>query len=184
MTSERGMHLTLSLAGHGFHPAAWRVSTLPDGPGLLPDYRGLLAQAEAATLDAAWFGPCPLPAAAVAEAGLEAVMPDPLPRLASLIGHSSRIGLGGAVYLGHTEPFHTARAFAVLDNFTAGRSALLADTLGTDQQPEDFAHTPRTEAYPRAAEYLEVVARLWESWEADAIRADKPSGIFADGMKV
>src|SRR4051794_35335523 len=103
MTSERGMHLTLSLAGHGFHPAAWRVSTLSDGPGLLPDYRGLVAQAEAATLDAVWFVPSPLPAAALAAGGLEAVMPDPLPRLASLIGHCRRIGLGGSVYLGHTE---------------------------------------------------------------------------------
>lgn len=186
MTTDAGMHLTLSLAGHGFHPAAWRVSTLPDGRGLLPDYRGLVALAETATLDAILLPPTPFGPAALASGALEAVQPDPLPRLASLIAHSSRIGLGGAVYVGHTEPYHTARAFAVLDGFCAGRSALLADTQGADQHAADFAHAPRpaAEAYARAGEYLDVVAKLWESWDRDAVRNDKPAGIFVDGMKV
>ncbi len=186
MSSDTGMHLTLSLAGHGFHPAAWRVSTLPNGPGLLPDYRALAAQAEAATLDAIFFPPAPLPPDAWQAGALESLAPDPLPRLASLIARTTRIGLGGSVYLGHTEPFHTARAFAVMDGLSAGRTAMLADTIGADQQPADFAHHPlaAAQAYPRAAEYLDIVAKLWESWEPDAVLADKPSGHYADGMKV
>ncbi len=186
MIANGMMHITLSLAGHGAHPAAWRVSSLPRGPGLLPDWRPMVAMAEAAALDAVFFGPWPQPPGALADHALEVLMPDPLPIIASLIPRSSRIGLGGSVYIAHTEPFHTARAFAVMDNLSDGRTALLADTQGADQQPGDFAHAPRPadQAYGRAAEYLEVVARLWESWEADAILADKPSGHYADGMRV
>lgn len=180
------LHLTVSLVGHGAHPAAWRASTLPRGPGLLPDWRGMVAMAEAAALDAVLFGPWPHRPGQLAEAALEVLMPDPLPIMASLIPRSGRIGLCGSVHIAHTEPFHTARAFAVMDNLSAGRTAMLADTEGYDQQPADFAHAPRAveQAHDRAAEYLEVVARLWESWEADAIMADKPSGHYADGMRV
>jgi alkanesulfonate monooxygenase SsuD/methylene tetrahydromethanopterin reductase-like flavin-dependent oxidoreductase (luciferase family) len=180
------LHLLASLAGYGFHPAAWRVSNLADGPGQLPDHRDLVRRAEAACLDAVLFGPAPSTPGLLETGAHAALAPDPLPQMGALITRTRRIGLAGSVYIGHTEPFHTARAFAVMDNLSSGRTALLADTEGLDQRPADFAHAPRdaAEAYPRAAEYLEVVARLWESWEPDAIQADKPSGNYADGMKV
>jgi FMN-dependent oxidoreductase (nitrilotriacetate monooxygenase family) len=38
--------------------------------------------------------------------------------------------------------------------------------------------------YERAAEYLEVVKALWDSWEDDAVLLDRKSGYFADPAKV
>ncbi len=178
------MHLTLSLTGHGFHPAGWRQSSAP----ALPGYRAPLQRAEAAGLDAVLLGPALGSPALLLSGGTDAVQLDPMPLLGSLVPHSQRIGLGAAVFMSHTEPFHTARAFAVLDNLSAGRTAWCVDTLQLDQAQADFAHrpSPPTAAtrYARALEYIQVVKQLWDSWQDDTIIADKASGIFAHGTRV
>jgi FMN-dependent oxidoreductase (nitrilotriacetate monooxygenase family) len=38
--------------------------------------------------------------------------------------------------------------------------------------------------YERAAEFLDVVFRLWDSWQDDAILLDRSSGIFADPSRI
>jgi alkanesulfonate monooxygenase SsuD/methylene tetrahydromethanopterin reductase-like flavin-dependent oxidoreductase (luciferase family) len=176
------MHLTLSLTGHGFHPMGWRHSSAP----ALPGYRDPLRRAEAAMLDAVLLGPALGSPGLLLSGGTDAVQLDPMPLLGSLVPHSQAIGLGASVFMSHTEPFHTARAFAVLDNLSAGRTAWCVDTRQMDYAAADFAHTPLPAAarYARAREYIGVVQRLWDSWEDDAIIADKASGIFAHGTKV
>jgi FMN-dependent oxidoreductase (nitrilotriacetate monooxygenase family) len=42
------------------------------------------------------------------------------------------------------------------------------------------AHPEREERYRRAHEFLEVVTKLWDGWEPDAIVVDKESGRYAD----
>ncbi len=176
------MHLTLSLTGHGCHPAAWRQSS---GPAL-PGYRAPMQRAEAAGLDAVLLGPALGSPGLLLSGGADAVQLDPMPLLGSLVPHSRVIGLGASVFMSHTEPFHTARAFAVLDNLSAGRTAWCVDTQQLDYVAADFGHLPLSVAarYARAREYIEVVKQLWDSWQDDTIIADKPSGIFAHGTKV
>jgi long-chain alkane monooxygenase len=38
--------------------------------------------------------------------------------------------------------------------------------------------------YDIADEYLEVVCRLWDSWEPDAVVRDREWGVYADFSKV
>ncbi|XBS71548.1 NtaA/DmoA family FMN-dependent monooxygenase [Acerihabitans sp. KWT182] len=46
-------------------------------------------------------------------------------------------------------------------------------------------HLPRhTDRYARAAEFVEVVQGLWDSWEDDALILDRASGRFADVDKI
>ncbi|MFK4633217.1 FMN-dependent oxidoreductase (nitrilotriacetate monooxygenase family) [Bradyrhizobium elkanii] len=45
-------------------------------------------------------------------------------------------------------------------------------------------HPPHHERYERAREYLDVITRLWDSWEDDAVVNDPASGIFADTGKI
>ncbi len=185
--TEHPMHLTTSLNGHGAHPAAWRVASLRAAPGRAPDYRPLARQADAGLLDAIFFGPSGATPAYTLSGAADTIQLDPMPLIGSLIGATSHIGLGASVYLRHTEPFHTARAFAVMDRFSGGRTAWLVDTEGTDQQEADFGHgKPLTEAehYERAAEYIDVVTKLWGSWREDALRADKETGWFADSSRI
>ena len=57
-------------------------------------------------------------------------------------------------------------------------SDLAAQNYGLDQQIE---HDRR---YEKAEEFVDVVRRLWRSWEPDAIREDAEGGVFADHTKV
>ena len=59
---------------------------------------------------------------------------------------------------------------------TAGDDA--ARNFGLDAQP---AHLTR---YDRAAEFVEVSKKLWDSWDDDAIVADKESGVHARDDRV
>jgi alkanesulfonate monooxygenase SsuD/methylene tetrahydromethanopterin reductase-like flavin-dependent oxidoreductase (luciferase family) len=181
------MKLTLSLSGHGQHPAAWRVSALARGPLQVPRYEGVVRAAEQAALDAVLFvPPAGAPERLLAGDG-DAIQIDTMPLIASLIARTDRIGLGATVYMAQTQPFHTARAFAVMDNLSAGRSAWLVDTEGADQQEADFGHAVdrgRAAHYARAAEYIEVAGKLWDSWEDGAVVADKEAGLFADSTRI
>ena len=44
--------------------------------------------------------------------------------------------------------------------------------------------TERPGRYERLEEYMELCYKLWDSWEPDAIIADKESGVYADPAKV
>ena len=50
--------------------------------------------------------------------------------------------------------------------------------MGLDEAP---AHDVR---YDRADEFMEIVHGHWDTWEADAIVADRSSGLYARGDKV
>jgi alkanesulfonate monooxygenase SsuD/methylene tetrahydromethanopterin reductase-like flavin-dependent oxidoreductase (luciferase family) len=172
------MHLTLSLAGYGRHAAAWRVSSLAGQSGALPRYDAVIAQAQAALFDGVFLA---------SRRGADALQPDTLPMLGTLVAQTSHIGLGATVDIAHTEPFHTARAFAVLDNLSSGRTAWLLDLAVPAAGDPDFAHRPALDAeahHARAEEYIGVAMRLWDSWEQDAVVVDKTAGIFADDSKI
>jgi alkanesulfonate monooxygenase SsuD/methylene tetrahydromethanopterin reductase-like flavin-dependent oxidoreductase (luciferase family) len=53
-----------------------------------------------------------------------------------------------------------------------------AANFGLDQIPQ---HSNR---YQRAGEFIDVVTRLWDSWDDGALLFDKPRGLFADADKV
>ncbi|WGF90880.1 LLM class flavin-dependent oxidoreductase [Marinivivus vitaminiproducens] len=182
------MHLTLSLSGYGFHPAGWRASSLMRESQTLPQYEALVRQAEESGLDAVLFLPPGGGPDYVLAGTTDAVQIDTLPLLGTMVPRTERIGLGASVSITQTEPFHTARAFAVLDNLSSGRTACIVDTRGSSHQAADFGHrtlpSNTDESCARTAEYLEVAQKLWDSWEDDAVVADKQNGLFADSNRI
>lgn len=115
-------------------------------------------------------------------------------RVAPLTSH---IGLVPTVVVTHTEPFHIAKAIATLDYVSSGRAGVQvrvsarpdeADHFGRRTLPRiDFAEatTPQAQAligdlFAETADYVEVVRRLWDSWEDDAEIRDVASGRFVD----
>jgi FMN-dependent oxidoreductase (nitrilotriacetate monooxygenase family) len=90
--------------------------------------------------------------------------------------------------LTYEHPYPFARRASTLDHLTKGRfgwnivSGYLnsaARNFGFDQQ------TRHDDRYELAEEYMEVCYKLWErSWEHDAVRRDRKSGLFADPAKV
>lgn len=45
-------------------------------------------------------------------------------------------------------------------------------------------HPPHADRYRQAIEFVDVVTKLWDSWEDDAIVADKESGLFAETDRI
>ncbi len=112
---------------------------------------------------------------------------EPITILSALAAATSHIGLVATLTVSYSEPFNVARQFASLDHISDGRAgwnivtSWLGDTAANFSKSEHPAHNVR---YGIAAEYLDVVQGLWDSWEDDAHVADKESGVFVDPEKL
>ncbi|WP_342130298.1 LLM class flavin-dependent oxidoreductase [Hydrogenophaga sp. OTU3427] len=112
---------------------------------------------------------------------------EPLTILSALAAVTSRIGLVATVTASYSEPFTVARQFASLDHISGGRAGWNVVTSWLDGsarnygRPEHYAHDVR---YRLAAEHLDVVQGLWDSWEDDALLRDKATGRFFDKDKL
>lgn len=112
---------------------------------------------------------------------------EPLTILAALAAATSKIGLVATLTVSYSEPFNVARQFASLDHISGGRAgwnvvtSWLEGTAANFSKPSHLAHDTR---YRLAAEYLDVVQGLWDSWEDGALVHDKASGKFLDPAKL
>ncbi|MEV5646657.1 LLM class flavin-dependent oxidoreductase [Nocardia sp. NPDC052254] len=171
--------LGVELSGTGVHPASWRRTdsraeelftaeywldaiTAVDRAGFdlafLPDSFG--------SHGAGGFGP------------LDAVA------LAARAAAATRtVGLVPQATVTHTEPFHISKAIASLDYATFGRAgwevavspgAEQAGLFGRKGEQDD------TSLWREANEAIEVVTRLWDSWDDDAEIRDQATGRFVD----
>ena len=85
------------------------------------------------------------------------------------------------VNAGITPPYLAARQAATLQHLSGDRFGINVVTdVGSARHVglEPVAHDA---AYDRAEEWIDVVRRLWRSWDADALVADPGTGHFADG---
>ena len=181
------MHLTVSLSASGYHPVSWRVSEAPEKPSAA-HFEALARTAERGKLDAVLLGH-PVPELALRESGyVNRLQLDPLPLMASLIGVTQRIGLGAAWSVDFTEPYNVARVFATLDHLAGGRTAWIVHMLDGPEIAPLFGHAAGpgdSGSYGRrAVEFIDLVKRLWDSWEDEAFVVDKRTGMFADPAKV
>lgn len=112
---------------------------------------------------------------------------DPLPLVPLLAQATTRLGLVPTVSTSFYPPFLLARLIATLDlmskgrvgcNFVTSTSARAAQNFGLDDHIE---HDLR---YQMADEFVDVVSKLWASWDADAVVMDREAGVFVDDGKV
>ena len=113
---------------------------------------------------------------------------DPFGQVSAMAAVTTDLCFGVTAAITFEHPYVLARRFSTLDHLTKGRVAFnvvssylnsAAMNVGADQQLE---HDKR---YEMADEYMEVLYKLWEgSWEEDAVKRDKKSGIFTDPTKV
>lgn len=174
----------------GDYRFSWRH---PQAPGkeifTLKYYADLARKAEAATLDnifiadhVAIWDTVPSGIPHYANPRLE-----PVTLLGALAAVTENIGLMATASTSYNEPYNLARYFASLDFLSGGRASWNVVTswlpeeaanYGLEQLPE---HSQR---YQRAAEFIDVVRKLWDSWEDEALLIDKQSGYFADPQRV
>jgi FMN-dependent oxidoreductase (nitrilotriacetate monooxygenase family) len=119
--------------------------------------------------------------------GLESIEHDVVPMLAAMSQATRHLGLVGTLSTSVYPPYLLARLTASFDHLTGGRMGWNVVTSTYDAIARNFgADTlpPHDERYDRADEYMELVTRLWESWEPDAVLEDRAGGRFADAAKV
>jgi len=112
---------------------------------------------------------------------------EPLTILSALAGATSHIGLVATLTASYSEPFNVARQFASLDHISGGRAGWNVVTSWLEGSAENYSksrHLAHDTRYRLAAEYLDVVQGLWDSWEDDALVHDKRSGQFFDPAKL
>jgi alkanesulfonate monooxygenase SsuD/methylene tetrahydromethanopterin reductase-like flavin-dependent oxidoreductase (luciferase family) len=181
------MHLLVSLAAHGWHPAAWCVSGAEAFASAKP-FRAMTRLAERGGLDAVLLGLPTAPVALRATGKIDAIRLDPLPLLGAMIGITQRIGLAAFWPGDVAEPYHVARVFATLDHLSGGRTGWIAGLAGGEELGGKYrsAALPANddEAARRLTELIDVTRQLWDSWEDRGLVIDQASGTFADPMHV
>ena len=119
--------------------------------------------------------------------GIRCVKMDPVTVLTVMGMATKYLGLGATYSTTYHEPFHVARTFATLDLMTNGRAAWNVVTSMNDGEAMNMgkdAHQEHDSRYERADEFMEVVMGHWNSWDDDAIVADRKTGLFAHPDKV
>ncbi|MFT4083367.1 MAG: LLM class flavin-dependent oxidoreductase [Nocardioides sp.] len=204
------LHLAVALDGAGWHPAAWREPDARPEALLTPSYwTDLVRQAEGGLLDLVTIEDG---LALQSESSshddhridrvrgrLDAVL------IAARVAPATRrIGLVPTAIVTHTEPFHLSKAIATLDYAAAGRAGVQVRISGRADEAAHFGRrtiTPFTaadradlerpdvrarlaDAFAEAADYVEVLRRLWDSWEDDAEIRDVTTGRFVDRDKL
>lgn len=112
---------------------------------------------------------------------------EPLTILSALAAVTERIGLVATITVSYTEPFNIARQLASLDHISGGRAGWNVVTSWLEGSAANFGkaeHLAHDVRYRLAAEYLDVVKGLWDSWEDDALVRDKATGQFLDPDKL
>ncbi|WP_236788911.1 LLM class flavin-dependent oxidoreductase [Amycolatopsis sp. GM8] len=182
----QNLRLAAALDGAGWHPAAWRA---PDArPGELFTARywaDLAAEAERGLLDFVTIedslGPQTDRTDRV-QGRLDAVLI--ASRIAPLTRH---LGFIPTIVTTHTEPFHISKAIATLDYVSSGRGGVRVRISAQQSESDHFGRRQvpaHEELFDEAADYVEVVRRLWDSWEDDAEIRDAATGRFVDRDKL
>jgi FMN-dependent oxidoreductase (nitrilotriacetate monooxygenase family) len=110
---------------------------------------------------------------------------EPLIYLSALSSVTTHIGLIATVTTTFHHPYNLARLFGTLDHVSNGRSAWNAVTSSLGEENYSDQELPGPEQrYARAAESLEVVHALFDSWERGALTPDGRGGAVLDPARV
>jgi long-chain alkane monooxygenase len=119
--------------------------------------------------------------------GLYAPKHDPVALAATVAQHTRHLGIVATMSTSFYPPFMLARSAATLDHLSGGRFGWNIVTSSEDRAAQNYGLTglpEHDERYDRADEFVEVVERLWGSWEPDAMLLDRVTGRYVDHTKV
>ncbi|MGW3953124.1 LLM class flavin-dependent oxidoreductase [Streptomyces sp. NPDC004752] len=184
MTADQHqVHLTVYLAGAGHHEAAWRFGqTQPERLSDI-DYMIELAKvAESGMFDAVFIADSPYLYPDLASNGYYGVVPfEPFTLLSAISSATTRIGLIGTASTTYYEPFNLARLLASLDQISGGRAGWNIVTTSAPDASHNFGqaeHLEHDRRYERATEFMKVMTSLWDSWDDNAVVADRSTRQF------
>ncbi|WP_020107976.1 LLM class flavin-dependent oxidoreductase [Nocardia sp. 348MFTsu5.1] len=179
---SRQLHLNAFLMGVGHHEAAWRHPRTAEHDVLDVAHFVRLGQiAERGRLDSVFFADG-LAVGPNIRRNTQAIF-EPITLLSAIAGGTSKVGLIATASTGYNHPYTLARAFASLEHISGGRAGWNIVTSGQEQEALNFGfdsipdHAGR---YRRAQEFVDVVNRLWDSWDEGAVVLDVEQAEFAN----
>ena len=184
------LHLGIALDGYGWHPQAWRLASRPEPVTSGRYWAALATTAERGLLDFLTIDDTLMPQPGRREqidprrlsARADAVM------VAARIAPATRhIGLIPVATVTHTEPFHVSKAIATLDYVSHGRAGWQPRVSATRHEAALFGRRDTLdvdELFDEAVDAVDVVRRLWDSWEDDAVIREVSSGRYVDREKL
>jgi FMN-dependent oxidoreductase (nitrilotriacetate monooxygenase family) len=188
------MLIGMSIRGLGYHPAAWRHPDVPsDGTLRFEHYARSAMAAERGKCDLIFFADGigirerDIPKGSLTRMGYELVEMEPMTLLPALAVVTKHIGLVTTASTTYNEPYNLARKFATLDWISNGRAGWNVVTSWSEAEPKNFGLEGQLDydtRYARAAEFVDVVRGLWDSWEDDAFVFDKEKAVFYDETKL
>jgi alkanesulfonate monooxygenase SsuD/methylene tetrahydromethanopterin reductase-like flavin-dependent oxidoreductase (luciferase family) len=205
--SSTHIHLAVALDGAGWHPAAWREADARPAELFEATYwSDLVAQAERGLLDFVTIEDslglqsddafAPDDRTDRVRGRLDAVLV-----AARIAPRTNGIGLVPTATVTQTEPFHVSKSIATLDYVSSGRAGVRVQISARQDVADHFGRRPLprltaaelsdpsvqnqiNEYFAEAADYVEVLRRLWDSWEDDAEIRDVATGRFIDRDKL
>lgn len=112
---------------------------------------------------------------------------EPMTLLSAIAAITRNIGLIATSTTSYNEPFHVARRYASLDHISGGRAGWNVVTSTNPKEPRNFGrdtHFGHAERYRRAAEFVDVVCGLWDSWDDAAFTRDRATATYFDPKAV
>lgn len=204
MTRPRS--IAVALEATGWHPASWRDPSARPAELFTPEYWTELVQlaerggVDYVTIEDALGIQSASPAAPDDRGDQVRGRLDALLIASYVAPATSRIGLVPTVTTTHTEPFHVGTWLQTLDHISRGRAGW---RVQVSPLPQEAAHFGRRTLPPldveailagdtaqvqplfdEARDAVEVVRRLFDSWQDDAIIREEATGRFIDRERV
>ncbi|MGW2095129.1 LLM class flavin-dependent oxidoreductase [Promicromonospora sukumoe] len=187
--AQRQLHLGYMYWLNGTHWGGWRLpeSATPDPFGLAYPAQ-VLKLVEDAKFDFFFLGDT-LPGDVYREhygTTHNAGRLEPFTLASQLALQSSKIGLAVTAHPTFYEPYILARLTASLDHLSGGRLAWNVVLGANDLAAKNFSlpDLGGESRYRRAAEFIDVIRKLWDSIEDGAYLKDKESGEYLDPSKI
>jgi FMN-dependent oxidoreductase (nitrilotriacetate monooxygenase family) len=185
--------LGLSMRQLGYHAGGWRHPDVPADGAMDIDYFVHVARtAERGLFDMVFLADGVAlrqrdePPGSLCRSNQNVEL-EPLTLLSAVAMMTRHIGLVATASTTYNEPYHIARKFASLDHISRGRAGWNVVTSWSEAEARNFSRERHLEydvRYDRAAEFVEVVKGLWDSWDADAFVHDKAAGLFYEPGKM
>ncbi|WP_193171459.1 NtaA/DmoA family FMN-dependent monooxygenase [Nisaea nitritireducens] len=186
MSVREKLRIGMSLAPTWLSGDAWRRSDSEIEQVYSSDYAlDIAKRSEAAKLDFVFRPDSLFLNVEALESGPGFGSLDPTIQLASIARETSRIGLLTTISTTFVPPYVVARQLQSLNWISGGRVGWNIVTALDGNENFGLSEMPSAqERYERAAEFAEIVRRLWESYPADALLTDRSSGRYADSTQV
>jgi alkanesulfonate monooxygenase SsuD/methylene tetrahydromethanopterin reductase-like flavin-dependent oxidoreductase (luciferase family) len=177
--TRRQLALAVSLSGVGSHPAA-ALREDPLEPASWRHWASVIAEVDRGGLELVTLadGP-PWPA------GTGTALPwlDPTLIACRVAPSSIAVGLVPEIPTVTTDPFFVSTQLATLDFVSGGRagwSVIVSERKADAEYVGPRSVAPVSDRFHEAAEHIEAVRRLWDSWEDDAEIRDACTNRFVD----